>query len=344
MASKQAPHKTANSNVELVLCILFGWMGAHRFYTKKYKSAVLYLLTVGLCGIGWIVDIVVIAARIAKENSAYSTANQPVSNSNINSPKLAYMEEQHKIYAERRAQYISNMKAEFSETVANIPRVEIEFSDEKINRRKSYDMPDIHCTNITRSTNMEKLFPLVVVDVETTGFKPEGNDIIEVSAIKYSAGFKPVSCFTTLLKPRKPIPNDATAVNHITDDMVKDCKPFWSVANSFSQYISGCNIVGHNVMFDLRFLFSCGATLPEKVRYYDTLDLARKTLVARGAKKYDHEANTYVPVDDDYDVWDYKLGTLCEYYDIFRTDAHRSLSDCYATGMLFKRLISSKTA
>lgn len=63
MVSEQTPCKTTNSNVELVLCILFGWMGAHRFYTKKYKSAVLYLLTVGLCGIGWIVDIATIIKK-----------------------------------------------------------------------------------------------------------------------------------------------------------------------------------------------------------------------------------------------------------------------------------------
>lgn len=70
MVSEQTPCKTTNSNVELVLCILFGWMGAHRFYTKKYKSAVLYLLAVGLCGIGWIVDIATIIKKMAKRNSA----------------------------------------------------------------------------------------------------------------------------------------------------------------------------------------------------------------------------------------------------------------------------------
>ncbi len=44
----------------LILCIFLGYLGIHRFYTGKIKSGVLYLLTGGLCGIGWIVDIILI--------------------------------------------------------------------------------------------------------------------------------------------------------------------------------------------------------------------------------------------------------------------------------------------
>lgn len=75
MDTKQTPHRYTNPNVELILCILFGWMGAHRFYTKKTGSAVLYLLTVGLCGIGWIADIVTIAIRFSKRKSVSNGIN-----------------------------------------------------------------------------------------------------------------------------------------------------------------------------------------------------------------------------------------------------------------------------
>lgn len=47
-----------NAVIAFKLCIFFGWLGAHRFYTQKYISAVLYLLTGGFLGIGWIIDIV----------------------------------------------------------------------------------------------------------------------------------------------------------------------------------------------------------------------------------------------------------------------------------------------
>lgn len=49
-----------NKTTTLVLCILLGYLGVHRFYVGKNKSGVLYLLTGGLCGIGWIVDIILI--------------------------------------------------------------------------------------------------------------------------------------------------------------------------------------------------------------------------------------------------------------------------------------------
>lgn len=45
----------------LVLCILFGYFGAHKFYEKKIGMGILYFFTLGLFGIGWIVDIVKLA-------------------------------------------------------------------------------------------------------------------------------------------------------------------------------------------------------------------------------------------------------------------------------------------
>lgn len=47
--------------VALILCIFLGYLGVHRFYLKKIGTGILYLFTMGLCGIGWIVDIILIA-------------------------------------------------------------------------------------------------------------------------------------------------------------------------------------------------------------------------------------------------------------------------------------------
>ncbi len=44
----------------IIICALLGWVGFHRFLVGKYKSGLLYFFTCGLCGIGWIVDIVLI--------------------------------------------------------------------------------------------------------------------------------------------------------------------------------------------------------------------------------------------------------------------------------------------
>ena len=52
----------------LLLCIFLGGFGAHRFYVGKVGMGILYLLTGGLCGIGWIVDIIQIACGNFRDN------------------------------------------------------------------------------------------------------------------------------------------------------------------------------------------------------------------------------------------------------------------------------------
>ena len=45
------------------LCLLGGWVGAHKFYEGKTAQGILYLLTFGLLGLGWIVDLIAILCR-----------------------------------------------------------------------------------------------------------------------------------------------------------------------------------------------------------------------------------------------------------------------------------------
>lgn len=55
--------KEINKKTALILCILFGYFGAHKFYEGNAGLGILYLLTFGLCGIGWIIDIIIIAMK-----------------------------------------------------------------------------------------------------------------------------------------------------------------------------------------------------------------------------------------------------------------------------------------
>lgn len=295
-----------------------------------------------------VIGIVLLFIGFRKKKQRRQEKSKEINNSPCPAPKKSHVHtpvssKATDDYANRRAVFIDKKKSEFSRAIEAIPRAPFSLSVEPTKRAKLLSMPEIKYSNITRSTNMEKLFPLVVVDTETTGIKPGGNDIIEISAIKYGPGFTPISCFSTLCKPRKPIPPEASSVNHITDEMVSDSPPFSFVATALSEYISGCNLVGHNLGFDLRFLYISGVELPAKVKYYDTLDLAKKVLTKCGSKKYNHRTGSYEE-NDDWDVYDYKLDTLCEYYNIFRSDSHRSLSDCYATALLFESLVDDKTS
>lgn len=55
--------RLCNKWVAFVLCFLFGFLGAHRFYEGKIGTGILYLFTCGLFGIGWLVDLIIIIFR-----------------------------------------------------------------------------------------------------------------------------------------------------------------------------------------------------------------------------------------------------------------------------------------
>lgn len=57
-----------NKTIALLLCIFLGYFGVHNFYVKKNKMGLLYLCTIGLFGIGWIVDIVLICTDKFKDS------------------------------------------------------------------------------------------------------------------------------------------------------------------------------------------------------------------------------------------------------------------------------------
>lgn len=52
--------KPKNKWVAFLLCLFFGVFGAHKFYEGKIIMGILYLFTLGLCGIGVIIDLIVI--------------------------------------------------------------------------------------------------------------------------------------------------------------------------------------------------------------------------------------------------------------------------------------------
>ncbi len=57
-----------NRITALLLCIFLGYFGAHYFYARRPGMGLLYLFTVGLFGIGWLIDIIVIACGSFKDS------------------------------------------------------------------------------------------------------------------------------------------------------------------------------------------------------------------------------------------------------------------------------------
>ena len=56
--ARQVSHKSRL--VAFLLCYIFGMFGAHRFYVGKKGTAILYIFTMGLFGVGMLIDTLMI--------------------------------------------------------------------------------------------------------------------------------------------------------------------------------------------------------------------------------------------------------------------------------------------
>lgn len=221
---------------------------------------------------------------------------------------------------------------------SEIAAVPVDISPVPAAKRTMTELDSVKFSSISSKTPYKAIYNFVSIDVETTGLSPSKHEIVEVAAIRFRDGV-PVEKFTSYAFPQRGISAEASEINGITLGMVSNAPTFSNIAKSFEDFLGDDNIVGHNLKFDLRFLCKYGVNfLAKKRRYYDTLQLAHKKL--KSPKKLWDEDRNYCGLDwdSDYDVENYKLGTLCEYYDIEMFQTHRAADDCYAAGLLFIQL------
>lgn len=117
----------------------------------------------------------------------------------------------------------------------------------------------------------------VAVDLETTGLSPEYDDIIEVAAVIYTNGEKSAS-YSSLVNPGREIDEFVTEITGITNEMLEDQPPIEAVLPDFIRFIGDRYVVGHNVNFDINFIYDacekCGLPLFSN-DFIDTLRLSR---------------------------------------------------------------------
>lgn len=96
--------------------------------------------------------------------------------------------------------------------------------------------------------------PIIFFDLETTGVNITHDKIVELSYIKiFPNGTEEEK--TIRINPGCHIPEEATAVHHITDEDVKDCPRFKDIARNLSKVFEGCDIAGFNSnRFDIPLL------------------------------------------------------------------------------------------
>ena len=108
---------------------------------------------------------------------------------------------------------------------------------------------------------------------------PVNDRIVELAAVRIDTDGA-LSHFSTLINPGRSIPVRATAVHHISNDMVKNAPFFEDIAEEFHQFIAGSKLVAHNAHFDLSFIqesFYRGGFPVWEGKTLDTLKVVKKT-------------------------------------------------------------------
>lgn len=119
-----------------------------------------------------------------------------------------------------------------------------------------------------------------VVDLETTGLDSTFDEIIEVGAIRVRNG-NVTDTFNSLVKPEEEIDEFITEITGITNEMVADAPSISKVLPNFLSFVGDDIIVGHNVSFDINFLYDTYLKLSDRYfsnSYSDTLRLSKRLL------------------------------------------------------------------
>ena len=157
-----------------------------------------------------------------------------------------------------------------------------------------------------------------VIDLETTGLSPRCDEIIELAAIRVRDG-EVQDSYQQLVRPKERISDFISSITNITNEMVADAPRIEDVLSDYLGFIGSDVVVGHNVCFDVNFIFDNCASIFGKAftnNYINTVRVAKRLL----------------------DLPHYKLSDLCVYFGISGENAHRALADCQMTHELVGKL------
>lgn len=166
---------------------------------------------------------------------------------------------------------------------------------------------------------VEMPFEYCTIDLETTGLMPSFDEIIEFAGVKVREG-KIIDQFSTLIKPHEPIDSFITQLTGITNEMLIDQPSFGDIAPNIIDFLGDQVLMGHNVHFDINFLYDnlkdyIGTPLEND--FVDLMRLTRRVLP---------------------DLPNHKLKTIAKWFSIEPSGYHRALDDCYTTLHCFESL------
>ncbi|MGN1235183.1 MAG: exonuclease domain-containing protein, partial [Christensenellaceae bacterium] len=165
----------------------------------------------------------------------------------------------------------------------------------------------------------------VVFDLETTGLSNNPamgsmDKIIEIGAVRIREG-KIREKFSSFIACPARLSPEIVSLTGITDDMLVGAPDVHDVLIDFYKFADGASLVGHNVMFDYKFISYYGeeADVRYDAKLFDTVTIAQSTLV----------------------LSNYKLNTLADAFGVI-FNHHRAFDDALATAKIFIELIRMK--
>lgn len=159
----------------------------------------------------------------------------------------------------------------------------------------------------------------VVFDIETTGFSPVTNRIIEIGAVKVESG-QITDRFSAFVNPQVPIPFEIEKLTGISDSMVIDADTIEVILPRFLEFVGDAALVAHNASFDVGFIKENAKrqNIPFELTYVDTVGIAR-TLLTGQAK--------------------YTLDAVAKTLKISLENHHRAVDDAECTAEIFLKFI-----
>lgn len=172
---------------------------------------------------------------------------------------------------------------------------------------------------------------IAFVDIETTGFNPESQEIIEIGCVivKQNDGAlgEIIDEFELKIKPEKLENADpeALSINGYNEAEWLFASNLEQAMTVFADKTKECIFAAHNVAFDWSFIAKAFATTGvENKMFYAKIDTISFAL----AKLHKDPAVTR-----------YNLGSLCERFGITNDRAHTALADTRATVEMYRKLL-----
>lgn len=184
---------------------------------------------------------------------------------------------------------------------------------------EAYLVDDLNDPVVENEKGQKLTDDFVVFDLETTGFSPVDDRIIEIGAVRVSGG-KISERYSSFVNPGIHIPERITELTSITDDMVKDAPPVEEVLPEFLDFVGDNVLVAHNAGFDHGFIRAKAKEQGRETDFtvVDTVGMARVLLQDLAKFKLDHVAK--------------KLKISLENH-------HRAVDDAGATAEIFEKFV-----